>query len=91
MVCMSIGGQIKWKTGNSPLFDKGGSILVDGLILSVDGNEGFLYLIEPDPEGFRELASAKLLDTDLCWAPLALLDSKLLIRDQKRMKCVVVR
>ncbi len=91
MVCIDLDGNVKWKTERSPLFDKGGFILVDGLILAVDGNKGFLYLIEPDPEGFRELASAKLLDTDLCWAPLALSDGKLLIRDQKQMKCVVVR
>ena len=90
MVCMDLDGNVKWQTKRSPLFDKGGFILVDGLILSVDGNEGFLYLIEPDPKGFRELASAKLLDTDLCWAPLALSGGKLLIRDQKQIKCVVV-
>ncbi len=91
MVCMDLDGNVKWKTKRSPLFDKGGFILVDGLILSVDGDEGFLYLIEPDPKGFKELASAKLLDTNQCWAPLALSDGKLLIRDQKQMKCVVVR
>ncbi|MFC1477689.1 PQQ-binding-like beta-propeller repeat protein, partial [candidate division KSB1 bacterium] len=91
MVCMDLDGNVKWQTQRSPLFDKGGFILVDGLILAVDGNEGFLYLIEPDPEGFKELAKAKLLDTDICWAPLALSDGKLLIRDQKQMKCVVVR
>ncbi len=91
MVCMDLDGNIKWKTKRSPLFDKGGFILVDGLILSIDGNKGFLYLIEPDPNGYKELASAKLLDTNRCWAPLALSDGKLLIRDQKQMKCVVVR
>lgn len=63
----------------------------DGLILSVDGREGVLYLIEPTPEGFKKLAGARLLDTRECWAPLALTDGKLLIRDQKQMKCVAVR
>jgi len=91
MVCMDVNGKVKWKTKRSPLFDKGGFILVDGLMLSVDGNKGFLYLIEPVPTGFKPLASAKLLDTDKCWAPLALSDGKLLIRDQERMKCVMVR
>ncbi len=91
MVCMDLDGKVKWKTKGSPLFDKGGFILVDGLILSVDGNKGFLYLIEPVPTGFKKLASAKLLDTKRCWAPLALSDGKLLIRDQKQMKCVMVR
>jgi outer membrane protein assembly factor BamB len=91
MVCMSVDGKVKWKTGRSPRFDKGGFILVDGLILSVDGREGFLYLVEPDPAGYKELAKAKLLDTNECWGPLALVDGKLLIRDQKQMRCVVVK
>ena len=92
MVCMSIDGQIKWKTGRSPLFDKGGSILADGLLLSTDGRKK-LYLIEPDPSAFKPLATAELLEAgrNQNWAPLALADGKLLIRDQKQMKCVVVR
>jgi hypothetical protein len=91
LMCMSLDGKVMWKTGRDPLFDKGGFILVDGLFLSVDGNKGWLYLIEPGPDGFDELAKAKLLDTNTCWAPLALTDGKLLIRDQKQMKCVVVK
>lgn len=91
MVCMSVDGKLMWKTGRSPVFDKGGFILADGLILSVDGRVGILYLIEPDPAGYKELAKAKLLGTSECWGPLALDDGKLLIRDQKQMKCVIVR
>ena len=49
-----------------------------------------LYLIEPDPSGFKPLASAELLDQGENWAPLALADGKLLIRDQKNLKCVMV-
>jgi outer membrane protein assembly factor BamB len=91
MVCMDLDGEVKWKTGRSPVFDKGGFLLADGLIFSVDGREGILYLVEPDPAGYKELASAKLLDTNECWGPLALVDGKLLIRDQKQMRCVVVK
>jgi outer membrane protein assembly factor BamB len=91
LVCMDLDGNVKWKTGRSPVFDKGGFILADGLFLSVDGREGILYLIEPSPEGFKQLARAKLLDTKECWAPLALSDGKLVIRDQEKMRCVAVR
>lgn len=91
MLCMDLDGNVKWKTGQSPEFDKGGMILADGLILSIDGVKGILYLIEPNPSNFRVLSSAKMLDTDQCWAPLALSDGKLLIRDQKQMKCLLVR
>ena len=89
LVCMGMDGKIRWKTGDAPLFNKGGSILVDGLLLSVDGNK-MLYLIEPDPSGFKPLASAELLEPGENWAPIALTDGKLLIRDQKNLKCVKV-
>ncbi len=89
-VCMDLEGNIKWKTGKNPLFDKGGFILVDDMIISSDG-EKMLYLIDPDPAELKVLAKAELLETKQAWAPLALSDGKLLIRDQKQMKCVVVK
>ena len=106
MVCMSMDGKIMWKTGRSPDFNKGSMILADGLILATDGAKT-LHLIEPDPSGFKLLASAEVLGeggTDANdrlasrvggrtqnWAAMALSDGKLLIRDQEQMKCVVVR
>ncbi len=89
MVCMSMDGQIKWKTGEDPAFNKGGSILADGLLLSTDGDK-MLYLIDPDPSGFKPLASAELLEEGENWAPIALVDGRLLIRDQKHLKCLAV-
>jgi outer membrane protein assembly factor BamB len=106
LVCMSMDGKILWKTGRSPDFNKGSMILVDGLILATDGRKT-LYLIEPNPSGFKALASAEVLaeggtgskndplasrvgGSTQNWAPLALSDGKLLIRDQSRLKCVKV-
>jgi outer membrane protein assembly factor BamB len=98
LVCMSIDGQLKWKTGRSPLFEKGGMIIADGLLLSTDGANK-LYLIEPDPSAFKPIASAEVLKeggssdqrySSMNWAPLALLNGKLLIRDQSRLICVKV-
>jgi hypothetical protein len=97
LVCMSIDGQVKWKTGRAPLFDKGGSILADGLLLMTDGSSK-LYLVEPDPSAFKPIASSELLKgatgdqrfPNQNWAPLALADGKLLIRDQSRLMCIKV-
>jgi len=101
LVCMSMDGQIMWKTKRAPAFDKGGMILAEGLILATDGNKT-LYLIKPDPSEFKPIASAELLGKETGgeetnarfptqnWAPIALADGKLLIRDQSRLKCVVV-
>ena len=84
-----------------PDFNKGSMIYADGLILATDGAKS-LYLIEPDPTEFNPLASAELLiskpgDERMAarfgsqnWAPIALADGKLLIRDQTRMMCLKV-
>jgi len=97
LVCMSIDGQVKWITRRAPLFDKGGMILADGLLLITDGASK-LYLVEPDPSAFKPLATAELLKGDAGdqrfptqnWAPLALANGRLLIRDQNRLMCVRV-
>jgi hypothetical protein len=86
---MNMDGEVMWKTMRSPSFDKGSMIVADGLILATDGSKT-LYLIQPDPSGFKPLASAEILDMGQNWAPLALSDGKLLMRDQKKMICVKV-
>jgi outer membrane protein assembly factor BamB len=105
MVCMNMDGKIMWQTKRSPDFNKGSMILADGLILASDGARS-LYLVEPNPSEYRQLASAELFpegaagsENDIAsrvggrnqnWAPMALADGKLLIRDQTQLKCVKV-
>jgi hypothetical protein len=105
LACMDMDGKVMWKTMRNPLFDKGSMILAEGLILATDGRTT-LYLIEPDPSGFKPLASAELLKeggtgsndpmasriggSSQNWGPLALADGKLLLRDQSRLMCVKV-
>ncbi len=89
LCCMSMDGKVMWKTMRSPLFDKGSMILADGLILATDGRKT-LYLIQPDPSGFKPLDSAEILGMGQNWGPMALSNGKLLIRDQSRLMCVRV-
>lgn len=99
LVCMSMDGELMWKTGRAPGFNKGSMILAEGLIFATDGDMS-LYLIEPDPTAFKPIASAEVLEiaADLAdtkygnqnWAPIALADGKLLIRDQNQIVCVQV-
>ena len=72
-------------------FDMGNMIGADGLIFLIHGKMGTLHLIEPNATSLCQLASAKLLDGEQIWAPLAMSDGKLVIRDQHQMKCVDVR
>jgi outer membrane protein assembly factor BamB len=94
LVCMSMDGRVRWKTRRAPLFDKGGIIFADGVLLITDGMTK-LYLVEPDPTAFKPLSSAALLTSKgggatQNWAPLALAEGMLLIRDQNRLMCVRV-
>ncbi|HOW10002.1 MAG TPA: PQQ-binding-like beta-propeller repeat protein [Bacteroidales bacterium] len=106
LVCMSIDGQVKWKTMRNPLFDKGGMIASNGLLLATDGRTA-LFLIEPDAAAFKVISKADLLkegtpgsgNDDVSsrsggstqnWAPLALADGRLLIRDQSRLMCIKI-
>lgn len=101
LACMSMEGEVMWKTKRDPDFNKGSMILVDGVLLATDGAKK-LYVIEPDPGGFKPLASAELLTAPpagegmsgrfgtMNWAPIALSGGKLLIRDQSRLICVKV-
>jgi outer membrane protein assembly factor BamB len=105
LVCMDLDGKILWKTKRAPDFNKGSMILVGDLILATDGAKS-LYLIELDPSGFKQIASAELFpegaagpENDIAsrvggrnqnWAPMALADGRLLVRDQTQLKCVRV-
>ena len=102
---MDMDGKVMWKTMRNPSFDKGSMILADGLILATDGRIT-LYLIEPSPDGFKPLASAEVLkEAEVTgndpsnlragaapqnWAPMALADGRLLIRDKSRLICIRV-
>jgi len=99
-------GQIKWKTKRSPNFDKGSMILADGLILATDGRKTLYLIepdpTEFKPIASAELLGeagtgsekdsieVRVGGSTQNWAPIALADGKLLIRDQMRMKCVRV-
>jgi hypothetical protein len=86
---MDLDGRVKWKTDQQPPFVRGGSILAENLLLASDGYTK-LYLIDPNPAGFKPLASAVVLEAGDNWAPLALVDGKLLIRGQKELKVLQV-
>ena len=102
---MSMDGKILWQTKRSPDFNKGSMVLADGLILASDGARS-LYLVEPNPSEFKQIAAAELFpeaaggsENDIAsrvggknqnWAPMALADGKLLIRDQTQLKCIKI-
>jgi outer membrane protein assembly factor BamB len=61
------------------------------MFLILDGDSGLLRLLEATTEGYRELASAQVLSGHDVWAPLALSQGRLVIRDLTRMVCLDLR
>jgi outer membrane protein assembly factor BamB len=90
-VCLGLDGKMTWRTGNEPNFERGSLLLADGMIFTVNGQDGTLAIFEASPTQFKLLASAPVLQGKQAWAPLALVDGKLLVRDQKELKCFDVR
>ncbi|HAU36227.1 MAG TPA: hypothetical protein DCX07_00735 [Phycisphaerales bacterium] len=91
LVCQDLEGKTVWNTGKSPSFDLGGNlIIVNDLIYILDGNGGALHVVEASAAGYKQLAKADLLEGQKVWAPMAFSGGKLLIRDQKQLRCVDV-
>ena len=90
LVCIDLDGKVKWKTNRSPNFDWGGIVFADGVILIMDGMTGVLRMVQPDPKGYKELVQARILGGRQIWGPMALADGKLVLRDQRQIKCLDV-
>jgi hypothetical protein len=57
----------------------------------LEGRTGVLRLLEASTAGYKELASAQVLTGPEVWAPMALSDGKLVVRDLKQMVALDVR
>jgi len=92
LVCLDLDGKLLWKSAPQATFDAGGFLIADDLIFVMDGKTGELSLVEARPDGFNRLAKAKVLKADgkTVWAPMALSDGKLIVRDLQQMKCLYV-
>jgi outer membrane protein assembly factor BamB len=94
LTCLTLDGKVLWRTSDKrglPRFELGNLLMADGLIVDFDGRKGTLHLIDPSPEGYRELARARIFRGSMMWAPMAMSQGKLLVRNQKEMKCVDLR
>jgi outer membrane protein assembly factor BamB len=92
LASFTLDGKLEWRTKDidgAPNFERGGFILADGKLIMLDGKSGILYLVKADVSGYKQLASAKMVEeNDMAWAPLALSNGKLLVRDWNTLKCV---
>ena len=89
-VCLDLNGKIVWESGRTEKFGSGPYIIADGMILILEDN-GKLTGCEATSAGYRKLFEAEVLDGGCCWAPMAIVQGRLLLRDQFAMKCIDMR
>lgn len=90
MVCFTMDGKLAWEKETGGNFEMGSLIKVGNLFINQNGKNGEIALIEPSPEGYKELGRASFFDSakSQAWAPMAFSRGKLLIRDMEKMVCV---
>ncbi|QNN20843.1 PQQ-binding-like beta-propeller repeat protein [Planctomycetales bacterium ZRK34] len=89
-------GKIIWRTGEDPNMDRGAVMLAGDRFIVLDGQNGDIYLIKPDSTKYNEVSRAKVFELDSqrgndIWAPMALSDGLLVIRNQKTLKCLEIQ
>jgi outer membrane protein assembly factor BamB len=88
--CLNQDGEMVWTSKGKSSFGLGSFLLADGMFFILEGKTGMLRLIEANTTEYRELASAQVLSGHDVWAPMALSDGKLVIRDLGKMVCLDV-
>lgn len=87
LVCLGADGKVVWASGPEASFGLGPLMLAGGRILALS-EKGRLAAVEANPAGYREWASAQVMDAHEAWAPLAMAGGRLLVRDLTRMVCL---
>jgi outer membrane protein assembly factor BamB len=91
MTCMSLDGVRLWSSGPENKFELGPYLIADGKILALDGKTGTLTMARATPAGWEMLAKAPVLDGHEAWAPMAIADGRLILRDLTKMICLDLR
>jgi len=90
LICIHPDNRILWTSGKANRFGLGPFIIADGKLF-VLSDDGELFMMEATTEGYRPLASAKILEGPDAWGPMVCIGGLLLARDSHRMVCVDLR
>ncbi len=89
LVCLSLDGRVLWDSGSSDTFGLGPLLLAGDLIYAMN-DSGLLRLVKANPTRYEKLAEAQVLEGRESWGPMALADTRLLVRDFTRLACLDV-
>ena len=75
------------KSGKVNRFGLGPYMIADGKLFLLN-DDGTLYILKADAKNYKEYDSFKVLDGVDAWAPLAVADGYMVLRDSKKMICI---
>ena len=81
--------KVIWTSGKDGRFGLGPYLIADNKMFILS-DEGTLTMIKPDSKNYIQLAQKKMFDGQDAWAPMAIADGRLLLRDSKTMYCINV-
>lgn len=88
--CANADGKVLWASPADTKFGLGPFLAADGLIYVAQGDGGKLHVIDAAAGAWKEVAAASVLTGHDVWAPMALVNGKLLLRDMGKLVCIEV-
>jgi len=80
-------GELVWSSGKTQRFGLGPYILADGKFYILD-DDGTLTMLACSPSGYEQLGRYRILEGQDAWGPLAIVGTRMLLRDSTRMVCI---
>jgi outer membrane protein assembly factor BamB len=81
---------IIWSSGKTTRFGLGPYMIADGKIFLLN-DDGTLTIIRPSIREYIQLDQVRIFDGHDAWAPLAVADGYMVLRDSKRMICIQIK
>lgn len=79
-----------WTSGPENRFGLGPYLIADNKLFILN-DDGVLTIIKPDVRKFIKIDQVKLFDGQDAWAPIAVADGYMVLRDSKRMVCLKLK
>ena len=89
LTCLDLDGSVRWTSGAATKFGGGPLLIAADKLFAMD-DHGVLTLAQVDPNAFRPLAVTPAVPGRDSWAPMAIADGRLVVRNMTEMVCVDV-
>jgi len=92
LICVSPDdvNEVIWSSGQTVRFGLGPYMIADNKLFILN-DEGVLTIAKPSIEGYIEMSRDTIIHGQDAWAPLAVADGYMVLRDSKKMVCLDLR